>query len=244
MTNLLNNAQIRLIEPDDFTDHHSINYQSTMAYLLMRDRPAVFKTGEHELTIEPAPVRKIHWHNKTFDLPYRDNTVTITQDNARITINHENTDSQTAIRGICKMAITCAKHIYATGYIKTFHTSQDTLRSYTSVGAAMTNDFPQERQFLVYSTTENNKRETFALHTPAVSRAIYIAENKIIIHKNSRLIQQLWTCKRTTPDDEYAKSHDSTAREVMALRNKLELYSWNHIHQKGVTAPVGWQYMH
>lgn len=244
MVSLLDDAELRLVEPDDFTDEESVNYQSKMAYLLMRDRPAVFRTNEHELIIEPAPVKRIHWHNQTFELPYKDNSVTITQHGARIIINHKHAKTQSAIRGICRMAIACAKHIYGTGYLKTFGASQDVLRSYVSVGAAMTNDFPQDRQFLVYGTDIEHKRETFALHTPAVSKATYIAESKIIVHKRSGLIRQLWTHQRTSEDNEHAKSHDHTAREVMALRNNLELYSWNHTQTEGCSAPVGWQYMH
>ena len=238
---------LRLVEPEDFTDEKTIRYQARLAWLAMRDKPLVY-SRDTTIVIEPAMTEDntIHWLGSDRPLDYHDASVNITKKKSKLIINYSAESSAQAKRGIHAAALDCAEHIYAHDYARHYALTQDMLRTYASIGAAMTAEFPQNHQFLTYGARPNVKHETFALHTPGVSDARYRATSQIVIQKSNHLVKRIWTAERThISDNDYADTHDTTATQVMDMRNKLERFGWRHTTHSathiGITAPLNWQ---
>lgn len=252
-------TEVRLVEPEDFTSNADIEYQARLAYLLMRDRPLVFSHNDI-ITINPAPTDTITWLGRTTLLPYRDKSVTITHtpnstDNpgGTITIDTTRTTSRTARRTIHDLALALADHIYATAHLAHLGATQDTLMTYTTIGAAMTTDYPRGHNHLTYGTTGElhhtlYANETFALHTPGDPdhfENIWHMKHQTIIQNSNHLVRRRWTAHPTDGTHDLLRTNPRRAelvKDIVTLRTSLDRYSWTN-HEGITTAPVGWQYM-
>lgn len=235
--------ELRLVEPTDFETQGDIHYQSRLAYLLMRDRPLVWSTG-NRLIIEPAPgVTHITWMGRREKLPYEDHSVTITRASGVLTIDTTRVKSDKARHTIHRLALLAADAIYGTEYRLAMNTTQDALDTYVSIGAAMTTEYPRDHTHLTYGTVGDgpNATETFALHTPSGREDIWRMHSTITIQTTNRLVRRRFSTEAIggTPDNH----RQQMAKTITTMRDALERYSWTTTDGT-VIAPVGWNHMH
>ena len=238
---ILDSAPLRLVEPEDYAgDPNTLRYHARLAYTLMRDRPLVFAHRAHELIIDPAPVKSIHWLNgEHIDIPYRDTEVEITRAKARLRIRLADMDEERRY-AIHRAAVAVSDHIYGGPYQRMFCTTQDVLRTYVHLGSAMSMESSTEDFTVSYGASDTTGSESFTISEHGHPQSVYDVRSHVMKKKSDRSVHIVYTCHAHTDTQQ---RHDQHAQSVMALRNNLQRYSWQHHQHNGISAPVGWQHM-